>query len=654
MKPFGVLLLVLVAVGGLFFAITQFGGDGDGNVAPVETIEPGGVSGKNPTPGGTGLAKAPEANRTQPVVQPRSDRVDNDPIQGERYDNSIRGLVINQDQQPIPEAVVVLTRGGVASALFQNESLDRSQDRRTKTDAKGAYSFANVEPSDRYSLEAKATGYSQGSLSPVLLNATGSAEQTPIVLMIGASLTGRVTDTAGNPVPGAKMHLEGLFAQLDGSPSPDSLLATTDGDGRYTIPNIPPGNRRLNISAEGFANQLKGGLVFRGEDPLLMDVTLEIAEMICGRVIDKRGSPIQGARVLAISFSNTNRQCRDVVQSDQNGEFCLSSVAAGKYTIAVNAAGYRAAHENRVATGGSGLIIELTEEGVVCGRVLAGEGAPPVPYKVQLRSTHEGTSVTSLIGEEVILSNEDGTFCIECTTSGTYRVEAVAPGYAPSFSEEFRFTQGQPMSGVLVRLSQGGSIVGRTIDAKGNPIPRPHITTHDNSWSNSLFDKALGDQFPTNVTQTAVTGDTQGRFDVARLRGETYQLRIRAAGYCEQTLRDILVVEGKRTDIGDVKLIQGGEITGSVIDQAGRPVLGATVRLDPDGKTSNPLEYRTQSGTDGKYSLGNIYPGRYKLSASLASEPFDLFGGLGVEEQNVQLVTVVDGESLRFELRIGN
>jgi len=652
MKPIGVLVLVLVAIAGLFFAINNLGGGG-------ETIDPGidEPIAKDTTEaestGGGDLRDAPSTNRSETLAPVESgNRVDSSPSAGQGYDNTVVGIVISLDQQRIPGATVTLTRGGIQGVLFQNEDLDRSYDRTATTDAQGQYTFTDVEPYESYSIEARAEGYSQGSVAGIVVDATGAATPPPIVLRVGATLCGRVTDTAGNPVPEAKLHLEGLFMKADGTPGPDSLHAVSDANGDYCIPNIPPGNRRLNVSAEGYANQTKGGMVFRGEDPLTMDVTLEVAEMICGRVINKRGQGVAGAKVLALSYSNTNRQCRDVIMTDENGEFCLERVAAGKYTLAVTAERYRAAHENRVPTGGASLVIELHDQGVVCGRVVAGDGPAPTPFTVQLRRTHPGTNITSQVGKALTFDDPEGNFCIEATQSGTYRVEASAPGYAPSFSEEFRFTLGQPMNGVVAHLTQGGSIVGRLVDSEGNPVSRPRITTHDNTWSNSLFDRALGDQFPTNATKATATGGTGGRFELSNLRGETYQLRFRAHGYCEEAIKDIVVTEGNETDLGDIELTRGGEITGSVIDPAGKPVVGATVRLDPDGPESSSMNYSTQSGADGKYVLKNVYPGPYKLSANQSMGEFDFLSTMANQGDNSQRLTVSEGESLRFELRV--
>lgn len=653
MKPLGVLVLVLVAVGGLFFAITQLGGGGDddsnGNQAIENTAEPvapqAEPQGELATPAGTREVAEIAAAPTQ--RESLSDGV-------EQYDNVLSGLVLNDAQQPIADATVVLTRAGMAGMLFVNEEMDRSKDRSTTTNESGKYIFTNVEPFDRYSIEANAEGYSQAELPNVNVDTSGEVNLQPVLLAIGASLSGVVKDSAGNTVPNATLQLDGMFSTMDGQPAADSLIAVSDATGTYLIPNVPPGNRSLTIRADGYANQGKGGLVFRGEEPLTMDITLEIAERICGKVISNIGKPVEGAKVLAMSFSNSNRTCRDNVVTDENGEFCLTSVAAGQYTIAVTANGYRRGNQNRVRAGGASLIIELDEQGVVNGRVVAGDGPAPTPYLIQLRQTHPGNVVTSAIGKPVTFNEEDGSFSVECTQSGTFLVEARAPGFSPSFSAEFRFTIGQPMNGVVVHLTSGGSISATVVDSEGNPVSRPRVTTHDNTWTNSLFDRALGDQFPTNVTKTSTNGNGKGKFILKNLRPDTYQLRIRAPGFCEATMQDVFVTEGKDNAIGNIQLIRGGEVSGTVIDLAGQPVAGAKVRLSPEsgGGDQLPRTYEGSTDASGKYTLKNIFPGKYKLSAAAASGATNFMDTFASELDNMQLVQIRDGETQHFELKI--
>lgn len=654
MKPLGVLVIVIVAVAGLFFAINNLGGGSGTEDQSVESISQDSTPVDAPQ-GNSGSLANPDRNVRESVTPTGStgERVVAAPTGKEQYDNVVSGLVLNSNHEPLAAASVTLTRGGLAGMLFINEAMDRSQDLFATTNKDGKYIFVNVEPYDRYAIEANAEGYSQAERPNLVVNTSGDVNLQPILLTVGASLSGTVLDNAGNAVPGAVMRLDGMFARMDGNPAADSLSTVSNAAGHYIIPNVPAGNRTLNVKAEGYANQVKGSLVFRGEEPLTMDLTLEIAEMICGKVISRIGKPVPGAKVLAISTSNSSRHCRDEIFADENGEFCLKNVAAGQYNVAVTAKGFRPGNENRVKTGAASLIIELAVQGLVNGRVVAASGPAPTPYVVQLRQTHPGNTVTSAIGKPLTLSEADGSFSIECGSTGTFLIQATAPGYSPSFSEEFRFTVGQPMNGVVVHLTAGGSISGSVLNAEGKPVSRPRITTHDNTWTNSLFDRALGNQFPTNITPTAGNGNGQGKFKLDSLRPETYQLRVRAPGYCEATLQDVFVTEGKDTNVGNIQLIRGGEINGTVIDLAGRPVMGAKVRLNPaSGGEGLPHTYEITAGGDGTYSIKNIFPGKYKLSAAPTNSASNFLQAFSNELDNVQPVQIKDGESQHFELKI--
>ena len=120
-------------------------------------------------------------------------------------------------------------------------------------------------------------------------------------------------------------------------------------------------------------------------------------------------------------------------------------------------------------------------------------------------------------------------------------------------------------------------------------------------------------------------------------------------------MKDVFVTEGKDTNVGQVQLIRGGEITGTVIDLAGQPVVGATVSLNPDGRRGDelPRSYTAQAGADGKYVLRNVWPGKYKLSATRGGGGGgDIFDAFAIDQNSIQQVSVQDGGTQHFELKI--
>lgn len=656
MKPLAVLALVLVAIGGLFFAVNILGDD-PGNTD--RGLEQGISSEPDDAPVAKDLTAAADAeNRIAEVGRADTSSERRDTAQetgGDFWNNTLSGVVMNTKRQVVANAEVTLTRGTAATRIFANEPMDRSKDVTVMADANGEYHFVDVEPFDTYVIEAAADGYSRGSIDGISVGESGDFDAPPLLLAAGATLTGLVRDTGGNMVPNATLVLADQFHRPGQELQPGTLTATSDGQGRYVIENVPVGNRTLAIEADGYGNKSFGGITFRNSDPVERDVVLEIAEMISGRVVGKTGEMIEGAEVMAMSYTNSSRSCRDVAFTNADGEFVLDALSPGQYTLAVRAVGYRPGHESRVKSGASGLLIQLPPQATITGRVLDPSGKPVPEYKVRLRQTYENNSATSAVGQELAFTNEDGSFLIDSVQPNTYRVQATAPGYAPSYSEEFRVGSGMPVKGVIVHLKRGGAVVGTVVDKNGKPIAKPRVSSHDNTWANTIFDQALGDQFPTNATSRKITGLANGRFKLGGLKGETYQLRVNAPGYCELILQDVFVQDGQDTDLEMVTLMKGGTLSGQVLDASGVPVPGAKVNVRPDGRTDGlPRNYNGRTGPDGKYRITGIYPGAYLLSTTRGTRANDFLGELAHEQDMTQRVTLADEQSQKFDLKLNN
>src|SRR5580698_4080635 len=68
------------------------------------------------------------------------------------------------------------------------------------------------------------------------------------------TLRGTVTDPSAAVVPGAKVIATGNGV---------TRTATSDGQGRYTLPNLPPGKYNVRADANGFVTYLKSDEIGR-------------------------------------------------------------------------------------------------------------------------------------------------------------------------------------------------------------------------------------------------------------------------------------------------------------------------------------------------------------------------------------------------------
>jgi len=86
------------------------------------------------------------------------------------------------------------------------------------------------------------------------------------------SITGSVADPQQSAVAGATVSVKDEAKSL-------TLTATTDKEGRFVFPQVPPGTYKLTIGAEGFKKMERTGLLLVANDKLTLgDLTLEVGQ----------------------------------------------------------------------------------------------------------------------------------------------------------------------------------------------------------------------------------------------------------------------------------------------------------------------------------------------------------------------------------------
>jgi len=111
------------------------------------------------------------------------------------------------------------------------------------------------------------------------------------------------------------------------------------------------------------------------------------------------------------------------------------------------------------------------------------------------------------------------------------------------------------------------------------------------------------------TTFSATTG-SNGEYFIVGIPAGKYDITATAAGYNSETKFDQDVISGENTIIDFSLLIIPGIISGTITDsETLNPIEGAIIKLE--GTT-----YIATTGEDGTYSITNIYPGIYDITAS--------------------------------------
>jgi protocatechuate 3,4-dioxygenase beta subunit len=174
------------------------------------------------------------------------------------------------------------------------------------------------------------------------------ALRTPceVNLRPAATLDGRVTDSDGKPIAGARVWAHGAYGPLEGIKT-----ARTDADGRFAISDMSAtdpeklkprdvGNGIQQVFGHSYFDVLHPDYAHERPTyrsiPATVDVTLKPGGIIEGRVIDEvTGRPAIGAKVC---MQGTNQGGPpgggwQQVRTDSNGKYQLTSLLPGTYNV---------------------------------------------------------------------------------------------------------------------------------------------------------------------------------------------------------------------------------------------------------------------------------------------------------------------------------
>jgi hypothetical protein len=260
----------------------------------------------------------------------------------------------------------------------------------------------------------------------------------PRVDPLTASIEGRIT-TAGSGAPVRRAEVRAIAA------SGFTRLALTDGDGRYTLRDMPAGEYRLHASRAGYVPLEYGQrrpleaakrITLQEGERAIANMALPRGAAIAGRVSDEAGEPLAGARVQALRQRTVEGQRRLVPTgaadtTDDTGAFRVYGMPPGDYFVMVTPPD---AHLPEVPRG-----------------ALPGE----MPPNANARSRTRGAG------------------------------RMFYPGTA-NIQEAFRITVGvggEARADMQLAAMRGATVSGMVLDSTGTPVPDAMITLRSGSLS---------------------------------------------------------------------------------------------------------------------------------------------------------------------------
>ena len=475
---------------------------------------------------------------------------------------TIEGTVRDSHNAPVPKARVVARddSGLGGPGLFEPDAGVLV----TTTDAKGQFRIEGVGPG-LHSLTARARRAGYGRRANVR-----PGSRVDLLLLPGATIFGRATGPRGEPVAGATV----TTGRDEIGPLGDSPVETTDSSGQFELLGLPPGTHWLVVRHKDFAPGVVTGVTLEREASAKVDVTLGPGLRVIGRLVGGDGRPVKGkVHVQEVDERRAPRSLSDLLRAEAglDGRFELPPAPPGSYALAVGAPGHAGQRVEVNVPAQGRAPVDLGDVTLEVGLAIRGR------VRDQAGAAVAGASLNAFPARPMggaftfseTASEADGSFVLAGLADGPYRLTARLSGYAET-------TQQASPGGerIEIVLRPGGAITGLVADEDGRPVESFGIDAEPTS-------RTAGGMIVRGGRQRVV--DPQGRFTIEDLAEGTYVVRAETPEMVAGSASGVKVVPGQTTDAGVVRLSRGGVVRGSVVDNTGAPVPGATISVRGPG-----------------------------------------------------------------------
>ena len=367
---------------------------------------------------------------------------------------------------------------------------------------------------------------------------------------------------------------------------------------------------------------------------------------LSGTILDADSRrPIEGAGVSIGSGSQ--------MRSDQNGRFVLAGVAPGRHRITANAFGYlfTGLHpnlEDSLSSKENGIYVSLSSNAtltlylrrrpLVSGSVITGTGQPIQRARITVyRKTYDREGQISFHRTDSLYASDDrGQFTIENLLPGDYvfRVDKAVPATTPvNPFVPIYYPQSEEVSRAdVVSLRANETVRLRPMVLSSRPGALLRVQLQDAS------DKKLSNDGLSMYLAVRRKGDLETRIEIPEMSAPSAlpTLRLLQGSYdVEATFVSVsyalsiaksAIVGSASVEIGDkevdLRLIarEGTRVTGQILsekDGAIEPVPRMQLRLNPKGFLFDRLPFKTDTGSDGTFSISNVPTGSYWLQLPL-------------------------------------
>jgi Carboxypeptidase regulatory-like domain len=537
----------------------------------------------------------------------------------------------------------------------------------------------------------------------------GGAKPAPRAVIEGIV----IKDPGGEPVKKALIEVI-AENQAEGG----DYTAVTGADGRFHIESIAPGRYHVFAERTGLLEVDKhrvhseGRVLSLGAGQELKDVQirLQAAAVVQGRVVDEDGDPLPNAQVTVLrqTFASGRSRWEQAGGERTNdlGEYRIPNLPAGNYYVSVNpppdfkslieAAGAVKSESGKAAAGTSDKPTTSYQTTYYPGTTDRSQAAPiqlhpgddfPINFSLTPSpslSIH-GSVVGLPAGSSAIITlqsrdfnlvlsgaevQKDGSFSIRDVSPGAYTILATVENSAVPMMARQTLQVASSVEGLRLAPQTGAWIHGRVrMESKGGAVKSDptqillQLRSADRE-DDLVAGVSLGDGFG-NVTRVA----PDGSFEWKSVPSGVYYLQLAgdAGGNGDWYLKSVfgsgrdagasgISVNGGSLVLDVVASANGGLVEGIAVNAKGEPVANAVIVAVPEARLRGRDDrfLRTVSDQSGRFTVRSVPPGDYTVFAweSLDGEAYLNPDFLKSCEGQGSSLRVADGERKSLQLKV--
>lgn len=259
-------------------------------------------------------------------------------------------------------------------------------------------------------------------------------------LEVGVFLGEEPGEEKSHPIRGARVRLWGM----GGENELWRIEGETDAEGRCTLHGLAEGSYLVEVKEDSVGREHRRVEIKKEEGLARVDVLLYPGTGFKGRVADINGLPIPFSRIDVLREEEGRWVVVEEILTNALGDFSLSSLQEGVYTLVAEAPGFAKRFEEGVEAYREGLRdlhMELKKGGTLRARIQDAEGNP-LPGCLLFLTDERSESYKRFVRtplfvrtEEGIRTGNGGIALVRDLLPGAVRLRALLEGYEEGFGE---------------------------------------------------------------------------------------------------------------------------------------------------------------------------------------------------------------------------